>query len=425
MSQEIVIAKEIQSHTDQRSILARVLDKVSAWLGFGSGVEQLPTGWVNTPYWLGYGALPTAAPPVTEASVLGVPAFGRGVELIAAALAGVELRAYRFDTEQQINVRMEPAPEILREPDPLSTPWHWKYAMVNDLILYGNHFAALGEPNSAGWPRWLQPIDATRVALGRSDEGKLVWKVGDQYLPWGSLFHVSAGNRSGKILGRGVVAQYFDALGGLLATDQHARRYFQAGGTPTGILQSTDPDLTQAQADRIKQRYRETVGAGSREPLVLPATYTFTPVVSDADKQQLVDARRWDAQLAAIVLGIPAYKLGLPGTSMTYQNIEQADIAFVQDSVSRWGDPIQASVTKWLLPAGQMARFDYAGRMRHDAKQRAEIMQAEISAGLLTSDEGRQMLDRPKLPKTPVPPQLQQLTGDEVLNNDPTPEVAA
>ena len=49
------------------------------------------------------------------------------------------------------------------------------------------------------------------------------------------------------------------------------------------------------------------------EAIIIPATATVTPLQSDAQAQQLVEARTWNAQLQAMMLGIPSHMLGLPG----------------------------------------------------------------------------------------------------------------
>ena len=59
---------------------------------------------------------------------------------------------------------------------------------------------------------------------------------------------------------------------------------------------------------------------------------------------------------------------------MTYQNVETADIGWIKDSVSRWAQPIEAVVSKVLLPRGQRARFDWAGRLRTDQKTQVEVV---------------------------------------------------
>ena len=140
--------------------------------------------------------------------------------------------------------------------------------------------------------------------------------------------------------------------------------------------------------------------ANTREPIVMPMGYVLTPLVSNAEQNQLVQSRQWNAELAAMILGIPAYKLGLPGTTMTYQNVETADIDFIRDSVSRYADPLAAAFTKWLVPRGTVVRFDWAGRMRADQTTTATVLSTYTGAGIMTQDEARAVLGRPPLQLT-------------------------
>jgi HK97 family phage portal protein len=134
--------------------------------------------------------------------------------------------------------------------------------------------------------------------------------------------------------------------------------------------------------------------------VILPRGVTLTPVVSDAVQAQLVESRQWNAQMAADVVGVPGWKLGLPGPTMTYQNVETADIDFVRDSVDRYARPLSESYTKWMMPRGTSVAWDYASRMRADQKTTAEVVTSYKAAGIITSDEARAVLGRPPMTAT-------------------------
>jgi HK97 family phage portal protein len=339
-----------------------------------------------------------------EADAMGLPPFGRGVALLANAIAGTQWRAMRWDPEAGVSVRVEDQPAVLTDPYPATTPWHYRWAATEDLILYGNHFALYGDLDfrtlRAGF---LVPLDATALSVLTDPFTGYAWLVDGTGKPRDpdEIFHVSAGNRSGEVLGRGVLAQYAEWLGGSVAAERHTGAYFAGGALPPAVL-SSPTLLTQAQADELKTKWREMTT--TREPVVLPSGYVLTPVVSNAEQAQLVESRQWNAQSVAMMLGIPSYKLGLPGASMTYQNIESADIEFVRDSVDRYGQPLSAAFTKWLMPRGTTVAWDYAGRMRADTKTTAEVVGSLVGSGLLTIDEGRAMIGRAPLPEAAEAP---------------------
>ena len=367
--------------------------------------------------------------PASESEAMGLPPFGRGVALLANAIAGTAWHAARWDPEVGVSVRIPDQPAVVVDPDPESTPWNYRWAAVEDLILYGNHFALFGDIDTwdgnpdtqndfrTNRPGSVLPIPADCVAiLSDPFTGAWQWVVnGNHQTPDGNawdLFHVSAGNRSGEILGRGVLAQYGENLGGAVASERHSGSYFAGGALPPAVLQSPQV-LTQPQADDLKSKWREMTN--TREPVVLPAGYVLTPVVSNAEDAQLVQSRQWNAALVAMMLGIPNYKLGLAGPSMTYQNVEMADIEFVRDSVDRYGQPLSEAFTKWLLPRGTSLVWDYAGRMRADQSTTANVLTTYTAAGILTTDEARAAIGRPPLPEAVEPADEEpQLTPEEI-----------
>lgn len=334
-------------------------------------------------------------PPATEAEVMSLPPFGRGVALLANAVASTEWYAAKWDADLGVSVRLPDQPAVLADPDPYTTAWHYKWAATEDGILWGNHFALYGEPDyrtlRAGW---LVPIAADSVWILQDNVNPAVWQwvVGGIVFDPDELLHVAFGNRSGEVLGRGVLSQYGEWLGGVVAGEAHSAGYYSGGALPPAVI--TSPQiLTQGQADELKAKWWSM--ASTREPVVLPSGYTLTPIVSSAEQAQLVESRTWNAEMVAMVLGIPPWKLGLQGPTMTYSNVETADIDFVRDSVDRYAGPLSASYTKWLMPRGIEVIWNYAGRMRADAKGTAEVLAALVGAGILTADEARSVLNRP------------------------------
>jgi HK97 family phage portal protein len=177
---------------------------------------------------------------------------------------------------------------------------------------------------------------------------------------------------------------------------------------------TTNQATTQTQADDLKQKWRDIVT--SREPVIFPNGTVLQPIVGNAQQAQLIEARTWNAQMCADAVGVPGWKLGLNGPSMTYQNIEDADIDWVRDSVDRYGQPITQTLSKWLLPGGTDLVWDYASRMRADANQTAQFLALLVTSNIITEDEARAALNRPpKADAGPAqtPPQAGNTTGGQ------------
>lgn len=355
--------------------------------------EVMPVSWAPLP-------APAAA---GEPDALGLPPFGRGLNLLCSAVASTDWHARRWDPALGVDVRLADQPAVLVDPDPSVTPWHYRWAAVEDLVLWGNHFALYGVDERGRAEidyrtlraKWLLPVPADAVWILQDTE-TLRWSfvVGGTEVGPDELLHVSAGNRSGEALGRGVLGQYGLWLGGATAAESHAGAYFAGGALPPAVLQAPQV-LTQDQADELKAAWR--LMTSTREPVVLPVGYQLTPLVGNAEQAQLVQSRQWNAEQVAMLLGIPAWKLSLPGPSMTYQNVETADIDFVRDSVDRWALPLSESFTKWLLPRGTSVAWNYGARMRADQSTTMTVLTGYVAAEILTVDEARAWIGRPPM----------------------------
>jgi HK97 family phage portal protein len=377
---------------------ARLRARHNRWLSMvGQGVgPPNPYGWLTGDTYA------TDVAPATEYTAMGYPPFGRGVELLASAVATTRWIAERYDPAVGVEIPLADQPSVLTDPFPDGTPWGYKWACVEDGILYGNHFALYGDIDyRTRRPGWLLPLQADTVwVLQDPESGVWSWVVGGEEIARDEMLHIPFGNRSGFILGRGVLDQYSEWLGGALAAEDYAGIYFAGGTLPPAVLQSPNV-LTEEQAKDLKQSWRDMTN--TREPVVMPTGYTLTPVVSNAEQAQLVESRRWGAEMVAIMLGIPSWKLGLPGPTMTYQNVETADIDYVRDGVDRYSAPIAAAFTKNLMPAGTSVRFDWTSRQRADATTTETTLVGYVGAGILTKDEARTVLGRPPLPPTDAP----------------------
>lgn len=360
--------------------------------------------------------------PATESEAMALPPFGRGVALLANAIAGTDWHAERWDADLGVSVKLPDQPTVLTDPDPTTTPWNYRWAATEDGVLYGNHFAIMGELDFRTLrPGWLIPLaaDEVWVMTDPARPGWYQWTIGGETFTPDEIFHVPFGNRSGELLGRGVLRQYCESLGTYVAAEDYSGGYFAGGTLPPAVLQSPTV-VTDEQATELKQKWRDLTS--TREPVVLPMGYLLTPIVSNAEQAQLVESRTWNAELTAMILGIPPWKLGLQGPSMTYGNIETADIDFVRDSVDRYAHPLVAGFSKWLVPRGTNVVFEYASRMRADQKTTAEVLRTYVDANIMSVDEARATIGRPPAETTDnegsTPEGVPELTPENVVNDE-------
>jgi len=269
---------------------------------------------------------------------------------------------------------------------------------VSDILLYGNYVALIGPPDSTGWPTGLMPLDVTAVSVAPDEAtGQPVYSLegSDTFLNADSVFHVAIDKRSGELRGRGILPTLTGAVGSALAADAYAGRYFSESGVPSGTITDTRPNLTQAQADELKQKWQAAT-QGSRVPVVIPGTTTFTPLAVDADKAQLVQARQWDATMVAMILGVPPFLLGIETQRHTYTNAENEFGRFISTTIMRLLTPLEQQLSLQCLPRGNTAEFWTGALLRADTMTRAQAAVALYGAGIVELEEARELAGFPK-----------------------------
>jgi len=352
-----------------------------------------------------YGGPGSWTPYVSEWAARGVPALTAGMRLISGIVMQLPLRQKRAD------VVIDPPAAVIANPapGPNRTVADYVDEYVSDVLMYGNHVALLGPPDSTGWPAFLVPVDVTQVSVARDpDTWAPIYALEglDEAIPADRVFHVAIDKRSGELRGRGILPTLAGAIGAALAADAYAGRYFTESAVPSGVITDTRPNLTQAQADELKAKWLAAV-SGTRAPVVIPGSTSFQPLATDADKAQLVQARQWDAQTVAMALGIPPFLLGIETQRHTYTNAETEFGRFVATTIMRLLVPLEQQLSAQCLPRGNTAEFWTGALLRADTATRAQAAAGLYGAEIITLEEARTLAGFPAAggpeQSTPVP----------------------
>lgn len=339
-----------------------------------------------------------------EQSALGVPAVSASLSLLAAYVTQMPLEAVK-ETDPH-NSLVEPQPAIVNNPlgDPRATGLtfsDWIEPLLRDLALWGNHVGVLGEPAWHGWPTQMFPVMAGQWSVSLRD-GRRIYNIGGQEFDAAEVFHIAINRRTGELVGRGLMNTNRDTLAAAIACERWAARYFVTGTVPSIHIAHPNPDLTQAQADDLKNKFLESA-KGSRAPVVTPVGTDITVLPSDAESAQLVEARKWSNAALAIALGVEPSMLGMEGTSMTYRNIVEVNQQTINTTVMRYLVPVEQAITAQCLPRGIRARFQPSALARPDLGERITQSLQAYAGGVIDVDEARAMLDlapNPNLSKT-------------------------
>lgn len=316
-------------------------------------------------------------------NALSVPGVWRGVNLIASAIAGLPIDAVR-------NGQVIACPPILSRPNPPETRFSTIQAAVAGAIIDGNFFAVLGPLGPSGYPDTIYPVDPMRVKC-KYEDGRRIYEIDHVRFDQSEIMHVPGFTFPGEHLGVGILQAQRQGLGMSIAVNEYAARYFNGGTTPSVVLHTENPDLSQEDADLIKQKWLMHYGGRSREPAVLGGI-KVEPLTDNAGDSQLVESRQFDLTEIANILGIPGYYIGAPNSSRTYSNVAEEQLQLLRHSLMPWIIRFEQAFSD-LLPRGQVAKFNLDAFLRADTLTRYQAHEIGLRAGFLTVDDVRKLED--------------------------------
>jgi HK97 family phage portal protein len=189
----------------------------------------------------------------------------------------------------------------------------------------------------------------------------------------------------GNLYGLGPLQACQPELRNAKDTRDFAEKWFSDSGMAAQVVSPkvpVSPDTLQDIADSL--RNAQTGGS-----VVAPTELSIQNLFLNPKDAMFIEVQQWNTAQVCRILGIPAnMMLAEAGSSMTYSNVEQEQIAFTRYSLSAYYLEIEQAMTS-LLPRSTEARMNIDALLRTDTLTRYQAHQIAIAAGFKTVDEVR------------------------------------
>ena len=359
--------------------------------------------------------------PVSVQSAVTNAACSAVIDTLATSVSQTPLDGIRQAGKQRVPVT--PTPRLIADPSGLVGQDEWLYQLVDSMATDGNFFGQITTYSSTGMPTTIETIDPGTVGDRRIENGRPTVSINGERLalyPYGDIWHVPGKfMRAGNPFAQSPIDRARSTIGAAIAARDFGSKFFGDGAHPGGLITS-ETKLDAEQAAAIKKAWLNAV-KGSREPAVLGAGLTYTPLMVNPNDSQFIDLMRFAIEEACRFWKVPPSMVyaATSGQNVTYANATQADLSYMKHSVEFYFRRIENRLSK-VLPQPQKALFNRNAFLRSDPVTRSEVIDRRLKNKSMSINEYRALedeepFDDPEFDKPGIPVDM----ADPAV--DPTP----
>ena len=341
---------------------------------------------------------------------------------------------YEWDDDERIWLETDsPAfSPVLRKPNKYQNHVQFKEWYAMSKLLRGNVYV-LKERDQRGVVIAEYVLDPNRVKPLVTEDGSIYYQLGADNLV-NDLIEVERVVPASEIIHDRMNCLYHPLVGvsplfacGLaamqgLAIQNNSTTFFGNQSRPSGIL-TAPGHIKKATADRLKENWEANYsGANYGKVAILGDDLKYQPLSVSAADAQMVEQLKMSAEIVCSCFHVPPFKIGLQPMPAV-GNAELANQIYYSDCLQSHIEQYEACQDEGLGIGFGNAKegtvfgvgLDLDGLLKMDTKTKVETLAAAVSGALLSPDEARQQLDRPRVPGGKSPYLQQQNFSLEAL----------
>jgi HK97 family phage portal protein len=246
----------------------------------------------------------------------------------------------------------------------------WMYSTQWDLDSVGNTVGVITARDGLGLPAEIQLANMDGVTfIGKGSELKKV-RIGTTEYDPSQIWHEKQFTVSGIPIGLSPIAYAAMSLNAGLSAQQFTVDWFTNSTTPGGHLKNTGKVLKRAEAQRVKQSFKESVSSG--DVWVSGMDWEYSMLAAKASESQFLETQKASVVDVCRYLGVPGDVIDAETAtgSITYANVTQRNLQLLiinlGPAITRREDAISAG----LLPQPRYIKLNVGALLRMDTTAR-------------------------------------------------------
>ena len=332
----------------------------------------------------------------TKKNAIGLSAFFSATNLISNSIALMPVSENQLNDNKRTVVENSNITPLFY--NMFLTKFNVFKKIVEDVILKGNAYLYINR-DEAGHPKSLTYLRPSQVAIQYNELTQDLYylvtssnKVTKKKILDKDMCHFVMHSNDG-VNGLSIISYATRTIDSANATEQSAKQFFDSGCSINGIVRLKNPIVSDKQRNEIRNNWSQIHGGDNCSGVcVLSGVEDFTPITSDPNKSQMLETRRFNITEVARWFNINPILLGdLSHTS--YNDIEAANIEFVQHTLLPWIEMLQNELTrKLIVNKKRYIDLDENVLLKSNKTNQANFCKTLVSAGIMTANEARAQL---------------------------------
>lgn len=332
----------------------------------------------------------------TKKNAIGLSAFFSATNLISNSIALMPVSENQLNDNKRTVVENSNITPLFY--NMFLTKFNVFKKIVEDVILKGNAYLYINR-DEAGHPKSLTYLRPSQVAIQYNELTQDLYylvtssnKVTKKKILDKDMCHFVMHSNDG-VNGLSIISYATRTIDSANATEQSAKQFFDSGCSINGIVRLKNPIVSDKQRNDIRQNWAQIHGGDNCSGVcVLSGVEDFTPITSDPNKSQMLETRRFNITEVARWFNINPILLGdLSHTS--YNDIEAANIEFVQHTLLPWIEMIQNELTrKLIVNKKRYIDLDENVLLKSNKTNMANYCKTLVTGGIMTANEARAQL---------------------------------
>jgi hypothetical protein len=358
----------------------------------------------------------TLAPRISRNEALQVPAVLQGRNLICSTLSSLPLHFYDSSRNQVEDALTLRTPFNLNVPNVVTLS-----ETFEDLLFFGVSWWRVTQFHSGVFP--LKPMHAEHVPQETVFEDEATGRIyiDGVPVPTDEIIRFDSPNPP-------LLVHAARAIRTCLRLDRTAANYADVP-IPLNIFSPNEgaEELSEEEVDDLLNRW--FLARQQRTDAYLPSSIKLDKMSWTATDIQLHEQRQHAVLEIARAFNIDPEDFGISTTSRTYQNAESRNLAFLQKTLMPYVQAVEQRLSmNDVSPRGYYAKIVMDAFLRSDTKTRYDAYKVGKEVGAVTTDEIRELEDRPRLTaaeKEQIDPKPMQPRLQPVNQNGNTPREVA